>query len=63
MMLLKKLTIFLLVINPILMNAQSEMIFNGIHLEDWLEKVTQRTREMSDTSNLISIDNPIFPTA
>ena len=63
MMLLKKLTFFLLVINPILMNAQSEMIFNGIHLEDSLEKVTQRTRGISDTSNLISIDNPIFPTA
>lgn len=63
MMLLKKLTFFLLVINPILMNAQSEMIFNGIHLEDSLEKVTQRAKEISDTSNLISIDNPIFPTA
>jgi len=63
MMLIKKLTIFLMVINPILMNAQSEMIFNGIHLEDSLEKVTQRIREISDTSKLIAIDNPTFPLA
>lgn len=62
-MLNKKLTIFLFVFFPILMNAQAEIIFNGIHLEDSFEKVTQKTREISDTSNLISIDNPTFPLA
>jgi hypothetical protein len=63
MLLNKKLTILLFLITPILMCAQSEIVFNGIHLEDSLEKVTQKIGEISDTSNLISIDNPTFPLA
>ncbi|GAA4268890.1 hypothetical protein GCM10022257_09910 [Hyunsoonleella aestuarii] len=45
------------------MCAQSEIIFNGIHLEDSLEEVIQKIREISDGSNLISVDNPTFPLA
>jgi len=63
MILNKKLTILLFLIAPIVMCAQSEIIFNGIHLEDSLEKVTQKIREISDASILISIDNPTFPLA
>lgn len=63
MILNKKLIILLLLISPIVLCAQSEIIFNGIHLEDSLEKVTLKIREISDTAKLISIDIPTFPLA
>lgn len=59
----KKVTLILLFISPIIVSAQSETIFNGIRLEESLEKVTQKVKEISGTSNLISIDNPTFPLA
>ena len=63
MILVKKLAILLFFITPIVICAQAEIIFNGIHLEDSLGKVTQKISEISGTSNLISIDKPIFPLA
>jgi len=63
MILNTKLAIILFLITPVIVCAQSEIIFNGIHLEDSLEKVSQKIKEISATSNLISIDNPTFPLA
>jgi len=63
MILNKKLAIILFLIFPFLVNAQSEIIFNGIHLEESLEKVTQKISKISGTSNLISVDSPSFPLA
>lgn len=63
MILIKKLSILLFIITPCILCAQSEIIFNGIHLEDPLEKVILKIREISEGSNLISVDNPTFPLA
>lgn len=59
----KILAIILFLISPIVVSGQSEIIFNNIHLGESLEKVTQKAREISGASNLISIDYPSFPLA
>ncbi|MBO0321620.1 hypothetical protein J0X14_04865 [Muricauda sp. CAU 1633] len=63
MLVFKKFAILLFLATPIVLCAQSEIIFNGILLEDSFEKVKQKITEISETSDLISITNPTFPLA
>lgn len=63
MILNRILSIILFLISPIVVCAQAEIIFNGIHLEDSLETVTEKVTEIASASNTIAIDNPIFPLA
>jgi len=63
MLLIRKLSIILFQIAPIVVCAQAEIIFNGIHLEDSLETVTKKVTEIASASNTIAIDTPIFPLA
>ena len=58
-----RITVLLFLIAPIGICAQSEVIFNGIHLGDSIEEVEQKIGEISTSSNLISIENPTFPLA
>ena len=58
-----KLSTILLLLFPAVILAQAESIFNGIVLNESLETVTQKLNPISETSNLISIENPSFPLA
>lgn len=59
----QKLTTLVFLILPILIFAQAESIFNGIALDESLEKVTQKLKHISDATNIISVENPSFPLA
>ncbi|TSE04970.1 hypothetical protein [Aquimarina algiphila] len=48
---------------PMVLCAQAEMIFNDTQLNESLETVTQKLKDISETTNVISIDNPSFPLA
>jgi hypothetical protein len=56
-------TLPLLLISPLLSHAQAEIIFNDIHLNESVASVTQKLSEISETSNIISVDDPSFPLA
>lgn len=43
--------------------AQAETVFNGISMEESLEVVTGKVRDISDDLKLISEENPTFPLA
>ena len=58
-----KWAIVLCSIFPIVIIAQAEDILNGIRLEESLEQVTKKITKISETSDIISIDNPSFPLA
>lgn len=63
MKLYKNLISILLLIIPIMCYTQAEVIFNGIRLEDSVETVAQKLGEISETTNIISKNNPSFPLA
>jgi len=63
MKLQKTLYTIIFLITPMLFYAQSESIFNGITLNESLEKATIKLNEISKTVNLITVDNVSFPLA
>lgn len=48
---------------PIVIFAQVESIFNGIKLDESLEKTTQKLKGISNVTHIISVENPSFPLA
>lgn len=50
-------------ITPCMFYAQTESIFNGVKLNESLEKTVQKLKEISKTVDTISVDNPNFPLA
>lgn len=52
-----------LLIMPLIFYAQTESIFNGIHLNEPLKKVIKKLSDISESIDTISIDNPSFPLA
>jgi len=54
---------FLSLIFPLILSAQVESIFNDIRLNQSLQIVTQKLSEISESSNVISVDKPSFPLA
>ncbi len=57
------LIVLLFVTFPILLNAQAELIFNGIQLNESYETVSENLSEIAETSKTIVVDNPSFPLA
>jgi len=63
-MVFRKITIVaLLFISPFILLGQAEALFNGVHLGEPLEAVTQKVSDISKNTNLISQDAPSFPLA
>lgn len=58
-----KLLTFLFLIVPSIIFAQAETVFQDVHLNDSLDTVSKKLNLISESSNLISIANPIFPLA
>lgn len=55
--------ILVLLCLPTLLSAQVESIFNGIAFENSLQTVQKKLNTISESTRLISIDNPSFPLA
>lgn len=53
----------LLLIFPLLLSAQAESVFNDIRMNQSLQVVTQKLNDISETSNIITVESPIFPLA
>jgi len=51
------------IIFPVLLFGQGEIMFNNIRLNQSLEEITQTLSVISDSTNVISIDDPRFPLA
>ncbi len=54
---------FLMIFFPLVVFAQAEVIFNGIQLNESMEIVTKKIKNISKTSAIITVDNPSFPLA
>ncbi len=63
MKLYKNLFAIILLITPMKFFAQAESIFNGVNLNESLEIVKEKLDKISETTTVISIDNPSFPLA
>ncbi|MCO4822424.1 MAG: hypothetical protein KC469_10170, partial [Flavobacteriaceae bacterium] len=50
-------------IAPYLFYAQAESIFNGVKLNESLEKTVKKLNEISKTIDTISVEHPNFPLA
>ena len=59
----ERFTSLLFLILPIVIFAQAETIFNDVRLNESLETVKEKLKSISESSNVISIDNPSFPLA
>lgn len=59
----KNILAFLTLIFPLVLSAQVESVFNDIRLNQSLEVVAQKLSEISEKSNIISVDKPSFPLA
>ena len=59
----KNILAFLSLIFPLVLSAQVESVFNDIRLNQSLEVVAQKLSEISEKSNIISVDKPSFPLA
>jgi len=59
----KNLLALLLLIAPLLLSAQVEAAFNDIRMNQSLKVVTQKLNDISETSNVITVENPSFPLA
>ena len=59
----KNILAFLSLILPLVLSAQVESVFNDIRLNQSLKVVAQKLGEISENSNVISIDKPSFPLA
>lgn len=54
---------FLILIFPILLSAQAESLFNNISMKEPLQLVAQKLNVISESSVIISIEEPSFPLA
>ncbi len=59
---INQLALFFL-LSPIILHAQVEAIFNDIKMEEPLQIVVQKLNDISEDSNLISVQEPSFPLA
>ena len=53
--------VFLLI--PFTFYGQAEALFNGVNLDQSLELVNEKLKDISQTTNIISIEHPVFPLA
>ena len=59
----KNILAFLCLIFPVVLSSQVESVFNDIRMNESLQVVTQKLSEISENSNVISVDKPSFPLA
>jgi hypothetical protein len=59
----KNIFAFLSLLFPLVFSAQVESVFNDIRLNQSLQVVAQKLSEISENSNVISVDKPSFPLA
>ncbi len=59
----KNILAFLSLILPLVISAQVEAVFNDIRLNQTLQIVAQKLNEISEKSNIISVETPSFPLA
>ncbi|MGK0413032.1 MAG: hypothetical protein ACJA1B_001234 [Polaribacter sp.] len=59
----KNILAFLSLIFPLVLSAQVESVFNDIRMNQSLQVVAQKLSEISEKSNIISVDKPSFPLA
>lgn len=58
-----RLLTFLLLIAPSIIFAQAERIFQGVQLNDSLDTVSKKLYSISGSTNVFTINNPVFPLA
>ncbi len=63
MKLVKNRLAFLSLVLPFMLFGQVESIFNDIRLNQSLQVVSQKLTDISESSNIISVDTPSFPLA
>ena len=63
MKIFKNQLVFFLLVSPIILMAQAESVFNDIRMEESLEIVLDKVKDISEDCKMISIDEPRFPLA
>jgi hypothetical protein len=63
MKILKPQLVFFLLVSPVVLMAQAESVFNDIRMEESLDIVLKKVKEISEDCKMVSIDEPGFPLA
>jgi hypothetical protein len=63
MKILKPQLVFFLLVSPVILMAQAESVFNDIRMEESLDIVLKKVKEISEDCKMVSIDEPGFPLA